>query len=127
MSHFSTYFFKSGTSVVNEPAWWSLSYPKLTPNVISNICKNTKYILNTNNTFISDSVFTNEKQKIKILKMSVSDSELFTQILHKHVKSEDLLTPLLSLDSSSVADISEKKPDDEIKKVNNPICLNQNN
>ncbi|RZC33691.1 cysteine-rich protein 2-binding protein [Asbolus verrucosus] len=99
LSHFSTYFFKSGTSVVNEPAWWALTYPKLTPNVISNLY----------------SAFTNEKQKIKILKMSITDAELFTQILHKHVKNEDLLTPLFSIDTS-VMETSEVQ-DEEAKKT----------
>jgi hypothetical protein len=109
LSHFSTYFFKSGTSVVNEPAWWALTYPKLTPNVISNIY----------------SAFTNEKQKVKILKMSISDAELFTQILHKHVKNEDLLTPLFSVESCNVSESSDRAPDEEPKKVVKQFTVNK--
>ncbi|KYB26599.1 Cysteine-rich protein 2-binding protein-like Protein [Tribolium castaneum] len=107
LSHFSTYFFKSGTSVVNEPAWWALTYPKLTPNVISNLY----------------AALTNEKQKTKILKISVSDTELFTQILHKNIKDDDLLTPLFTVD---VPNFSEKNPDDETnKKITKNFTVNK--
>ncbi|XP_044263521.1 cysteine-rich protein 2-binding protein isoform X2 [Tribolium madens] len=105
LSHFSTYFFKSGTSVVNEPAWWALTYPKLTPNVISNLY----------------SALTNEKQKSKILKISISDAELFTQILHKNIKNDDLLTPLFTVDVPEL----EKNPDDETKKISKNFTVNK--
>lgn len=39
LSHFSSYLFLSGTPVIHEPAWWTLTYPKLSPLAISNICK----------------------------------------------------------------------------------------
>lgn len=39
LSHFSGYIFLSGTSVINEPAWWTLARPKLTPYAISCVCK----------------------------------------------------------------------------------------
>jgi hypothetical protein len=57
---------------------------------------------------------------VKILKMSISDAELFTQILHKHVKNEDLLTPLFSVESCNVSESSDRAPDEEPKKVDFP-------
>lgn len=57
---------------------------------------------------------------MKILKMSISDAELFTQILHKHVKNEDLLTPLFSVESCNVSESSDRAPDKEPKKVDSP-------
>ncbi|XP_063908041.1 cysteine-rich protein 2-binding protein [Zophobas morio] len=108
LSHFSTYFFKSGTSVMNEPAWWALTYPKLTPNVISNLY----------------SGFTNEKQKLKILKMSISDGELFTQILHKYVKNEDLLTPVYMVEAP-ISDGSDKVSDEDTIKSIKQFTVNK--
>lgn len=40
LSHFSSYIFLSGTSTFNEPAWWTLMYPKLSPLATSHLCKN---------------------------------------------------------------------------------------
>ena len=66
--------------------------------------------------FIVDSGFTNEKQKLKILKMSISDGELFTQILHKYVKNEDLLTPVYMVEAP-ISDGSDKVSDEDTIKV----------
>lgn len=46
--------------------------------------------------------------------MSIPDSELFNQILHKHVQNEDLLTPLYTVESSIE---SPEKTGEELKKV----------
>lgn len=39
LSHFNGYIFLSGTAIFNEPAWWTLTHPKLSPQGISLTCK----------------------------------------------------------------------------------------
>lgn len=37
LSTYSPHFFTSGTSVFNEPGWWTLTYPNLTPEAQSKL------------------------------------------------------------------------------------------
>lgn len=37
LSTYSPNFFRSGTSLFTDQGWWTLSYPKLTPNAIFQI------------------------------------------------------------------------------------------
>ncbi|CAH1116787.1 unnamed protein product [Phaedon cochleariae] len=91
LSHFSNYIFLSGTSVVNETAFWTLMYPKLTPFAISSIY----------------SVMAVEKQQLKNKKEKVSsDADLFNNTIFTCMKNVDLLQIF-----SSVQIVSDVKED----------------
>ncbi|KAK4878550.1 hypothetical protein RN001_011056 [Aquatica leii] len=65
LSHYSPHFFKSGTAVFNEQGWWTLTYPKLAPNVIVQL--NTELM--------------SEKQKLRETKLTIDDTQLLKGIL----------------------------------------------
>ncbi|XP_018574552.1 cysteine-rich protein 2-binding protein isoform X2 [Anoplophora glabripennis] len=77
LSHFSSYIFLSGTSTFNEPAWWTLMYPKLSPLVTSHL-----YTLMN---------LEKQKGKMKNEKISVPDAEMFQGILSTYIKDDDLI------------------------------------
>ncbi|XP_044746331.1 cysteine-rich protein 2-binding protein [Coccinella septempunctata] len=79
ISHFSKYFFLSGTSVIKQQAWWTLRYPKLSPHMISKIY----------NSLMA------QKIKFKADKQAVSDIEIFNQILEENVKNPEMLQPFM--------------------------------
>lgn len=46
LSHYSCFFFLSGSKTVfNKPAWWTLMYPKITPLVTASVCKSIMWIV----------------------------------------------------------------------------------
>lgn len=76
LSHFNKYIFLSGITVFNEPAFWTLMYPKISPLTISSVY----------------SLMAVEKQNIKLKKeIPVSDAELFSRLLHSCVINKELL------------------------------------
>ncbi|KAJ8952847.1 hypothetical protein NQ314_007453 [Rhamnusium bicolor] len=94
LSHFGSYIFLSGTSTFNEPAWWTLMYPKLSPSVISNL----------------HSLLTLEKQKMKMRneKKSMHDAELFQIVLSTYVTNEELLQPFSISNMPVLPDVKEE-------------------
>ncbi|XP_057661735.1 cysteine-rich protein 2-binding protein isoform X3 [Diorhabda carinulata] len=76
LSHFNRYIFLSGISVFNEPAFWALMYPKITPFAIS----------------IVYSTMVTEKQNIKNQKKTpIPEAELFYNLLCSIVTESELL------------------------------------
>ncbi|KAJ8957659.1 hypothetical protein NQ318_017551 [Aromia moschata] len=100
LSHFGSYIFLSGISTFNEPAWWTLMYPKLSPFAVSNL-----YAL-----------MTLEKQKAKIRneKRVACDAELFQNILPVYIKDEEFLQPFNVTNAQLLSDVKEEIP--EVKK-----------
>ncbi|KAK9891085.1 hypothetical protein WA026_013408 [Henosepilachna vigintioctopunctata] len=91
LSHFSTYFFLSGTSVFKEQAWWTLKYPKMSPYLI---------------TKIYNSLMT-EKSKLKADKQIISDIEIFNKILKNSVINLEMLKPVLLPEADVSANSTE--------------------
>lgn len=76
LSHFNRYIFLSGISVFNEPAFWALMYPKISPLAIS----------------IAYSAMVTEKQNIKTQKKTpIPEAELFYNLLCNVVTEPELL------------------------------------
>ncbi|CAG9853603.1 unnamed protein product [Phyllotreta striolata] len=99
LSHFNKYIFLSGISVFNEPAFWTLMYPKLSPlTVIS-----------------AYSVMLAEKQIYKNKKdASVTDSDLFSIVLRNNIENEDLLQ---TFNVESFTIVPEAKNEEEENRV----------
>ncbi|XP_019869949.1 cysteine-rich protein 2-binding protein isoform X2 [Aethina tumida] len=80
LSHFSSFgIFLSGSLVFNEPAWWTINYPKLSPIVLSNIY----------------AILSLDRQKAKLNheKKLKTDAEMFQEVLQKCISDEELIQP----------------------------------
>ncbi|XP_045474134.1 cysteine-rich protein 2-binding protein isoform X2 [Harmonia axyridis] len=94
ISHFSKYFFLSGTSVIKQQAWWTLKYPKISPYLISKIY----------NSMMA------QKVKCKADKQDVSDIEIFNQILEQNVSKPEMMQPFI-LTEVETQDVPEMSSD----------------
>lgn len=121
LSHFSGFIFLSGTSIFNEPAWWTLIHPKLTPQGISFICKKLEYIKDghIHTLLIVDSKLLTQKQTAKMNKEKVPpEAELYESILHSSINNEEYLQ-LFNVNNSQIsAEISDDNSSVILSKVN---------
>ncbi|KAJ8925558.1 hypothetical protein NQ315_009398 [Exocentrus adspersus] len=92
--------FLSGTSIFNEPAWWTLMYPKLSPLTVSQLYA----LLNL------------EKQKAKIRneKLLIPDAVLFENILTTYIKNEGLIQRFTVCNAVSVTPANDNKEDNTV-------------
>ncbi|KAL3287694.1 hypothetical protein HHI36_002161 [Cryptolaemus montrouzieri] len=95
LSHFSVYFFLSGTSVFKEQAWWTLKYPKISPFLITKIY----------NALMA------EKVKSKADKQIISDIEIFNRLLKANVSDEEMLKPFILSETESTPSTPEISSD----------------
>ncbi|KRT84653.1 hypothetical protein AMK59_2269 [Oryctes borbonicus] len=76
LSHYNPHIFLSGTLLFNDQGWWTLTYPKLPPNVTMKL----------------NSDFLIAKQKYKDNKIQLTDQEIFNEILiERKIPSEFLM------------------------------------
>ncbi|XP_018325109.1 cysteine-rich protein 2-binding protein [Agrilus planipennis] len=98
LSHYSPYFFKSGTILFNEPGWWTLTFPKLTPNVIvqlNNELMMEKQKAKENHSFASDEMILKN-----ILKAKWYGTEEVLSALDFNINSDDLLPEIIIYDDT---------------------------
>ncbi|ERL91327.1 hypothetical protein D910_08659 [Dendroctonus ponderosae] len=105
LSHYSCYFFLSGSKTVfNKPAWWTLMYPKITPLVIASIYN----VLNIEK----------QRSKLKNEKRLISDQEQFKALLVQYIHDANLTetVDLSSNDNIQFENIASVEADLEKKK-----------
>ncbi|XP_017785096.1 PREDICTED: cysteine-rich protein 2-binding protein [Nicrophorus vespilloides] len=73
LSHYSPHFFHSGTAIFGEQGWWTLTFPKLTPNTIMKI--NSEFLL--------------RKQKSKGSPSATSDFNIVNDIIKLKILTTD--------------------------------------
>ncbi|VEN35102.1 unnamed protein product [Callosobruchus maculatus] len=102
LSHFSPFIFVSGTSIFNEPAWWTLKYTSLSPYVITQL----------------HAEMINEKGVLKSKKLKVpSDAELFHKVLGVYVEDEEYLQTFIV----NTIQVDIKDDYDKVPAVRKPV------